>query len=81
LRAEHSKTSPAVKPVRANEDDGARAEAAGVVLRARAPIMLTSRADNDRARLASCALALLYEYYRRQGHAFRGAPAAANAAA
>jgi phosphate butyryltransferase len=34
--------------------------------------MLTSRADNDRARLASCALALLYDYWRRNGRAFTG---------
>jgi phosphate butyryltransferase len=45
----------------------ARAEAAGLVVGARAPVMLTSRADNDRARLGSCALALLYEHWRRTG--------------
>ncbi len=48
----------------------ARAEAAGLVLGAKAPVMLTSRADNDRARLASCALAQLYQYYRSEGRAF-----------
>ena len=48
----------------------ARAEAAGLVLGAKAPVILTSRADNDRARLASGALAQLYEYWRREGHAF-----------
>jgi phosphotransacetylase/acyl dehydratase len=37
----------------------AGAEAAGVVLGARVPIILTSRADSARARLASCALAVL----------------------
>jgi phosphate acetyltransferase len=37
----------------------ARAEAAGVVLGARVPIVLTSRADSVRARLASCAVAAL----------------------
>ncbi|WP_442902589.1 bifunctional enoyl-CoA hydratase/phosphate acetyltransferase [Frigidibacter sp. MR17.24] len=37
----------------------AGAEAAGVVLGARVPIVLTSRADSDRARLASCAVAVL----------------------
>ena len=58
----------------------ARAEAAGLVLGARAPVMLTSRADNDRARLASCALAQLYEYYRREGRAFDGKSAVAKAA-
>jgi phosphate acetyltransferase len=36
-----------------------RADAAGVVLGARAPIILTSRADNVRTRLASCAVAML----------------------
>ena len=58
----------------------ARAEAAGLVLGAKAPVMLTSRADNDRARLASCALAQLYEYYRREGRAFGSGPTAAKAA-
>ncbi len=58
----------------------ARAEAAGLVLGAKAPVMLTSRADNDRARLASCALAQLYEYYRREGRAFGGEPTVAKAA-
>src|SRR5271165_4262256 len=58
----------------------ARAEAAGLVLGAKAPVMLTSRADNDRARLASCALAQLYRYYRREGHAFGAEPAAGKAA-
>jgi phosphotransacetylase len=36
------------------------AELAGLVLGARVPIVLTSRADDQRARTASCALALLY---------------------
>ncbi len=58
----------------------ARAEAAGLVVGAKAPVMLTSRADNDRARLASCALAQLYEYYRREGRAFGAAPTVARAA-
>jgi phosphotransacetylase/acyl dehydratase len=58
----------------------ARAEAAGLVLGAKVPVMLTSRADNDRARLASCALAQLYEYYRREGRAFGGEPAIGKAA-
>jgi phosphotransacetylase/acyl dehydratase len=35
------------------------AEAAGVVLGARVPIILTSRADSDRTRMASCALGVL----------------------
>ena len=38
----------------------AGAQAAGIVLGARVPIMLTSRADDDAARLASCALAQLW---------------------
>jgi phosphate acetyltransferase/phosphate butyryltransferase len=37
----------------------AGAEAAGVVLGARVPIVLTSRADSDRARVASCAVGVL----------------------
>jgi phosphate butyryltransferase len=47
----------------------ARAEAAGLVLGAKAPIMLTSRADNERARLASSALAALYDHWRATGEA------------
>ena len=58
----------------------ARAETAGLALGAAAPVMLTSRADNDRARLASCALAQLYEHWRRTGRAFEGAQGAALAA-
>jgi len=38
----------------------ANADAAGIVLGARVPIILTSRADSVRARLASCAVAALY---------------------
>ncbi len=38
----------------------AGADAAGIVLGARVPVILTSRADNVRARLASCAVAVLY---------------------
>jgi phosphotransacetylase len=37
----------------------AGADAAGIVLGARAPIILTSRADADRTRIASCAVAVL----------------------
>jgi phosphate acetyltransferase len=43
-----------------------RADAAGVVLGARVPIILTSRADNQRTRLASCAVAALYAAARRR---------------
>ncbi|MBB3809044.1 bifunctional enoyl-CoA hydratase/phosphate acetyltransferase [Pseudochelatococcus contaminans] len=49
-----------------------RAEAAGLVLGAKAPVMLTSRADNDRARLASAALAQFYDYWRTNGRPFEG---------
>jgi phosphate acetyltransferase len=38
------------------------ADAAGIVLGARVPIILTSRADNVRTRLASCAVAALYAH-------------------
>ena len=37
-----------------------RADGAAVVLGARVPIILTSRADNQRTRMASCAVAALY---------------------
>jgi phosphate acetyltransferase len=43
----------------------ANADAAGIVLGARAPIVLTSRADSVRARLASCAIASLEANARR----------------
>ncbi|WP_341486770.1 phosphate acetyltransferase [Pararhizobium sp. A13] len=42
------------------------ADAAGIVLGARVPIVLTSRADSVRSRLASCAVATLYATARRQ---------------
>ena len=38
------------------------ADAAGIVLGARVPIILTSRADNVRTRMASCAVAMLFAY-------------------
>lgn len=38
----------------------AHAEAAGVVLGARCPVVLTSRADSEMARLASCAVAAIH---------------------
>jgi phosphate acetyltransferase len=44
----------------------AKADAAGIVLGARVPIVLTSRADTVRARLASCAAAVLYADARRR---------------
>jgi len=40
----------------------ARADAAGIVLGARVPVILTSRADNVRSRMASCAVAMLLAY-------------------
>ena len=46
-----------------------RADAAGVVLGARVPIVLTSRADNQRTRMASCAVAAIFAEMRRQSTA------------
>jgi phosphate acetyltransferase len=43
-----------------------KADAAGLVLGARVPIVLTSRADSVRTRLASCAAAVLYADARRR---------------
>ena len=43
------------------------ADAAGIVLGARVPIILTSRADNLRARLMSCALAVKLAAARQEG--------------
>ncbi len=40
----------------------ANADAAGIVLGARVPIILTSRADNLRTRMASCAVAAIYAH-------------------
>lgn len=42
------------------------ADAAGIVLGARVPIVLTSRADSARTRLASCAVAVLFADARRK---------------
>jgi len=47
----------------------AKADAAGIVLGARVPIMLTSRADSVRTRMASCAVAALYADARRRAAA------------
>jgi phosphate acetyltransferase len=44
----------------------AKAGAAGIVLGARVPIVLTSRADSVRTRMASCAVAVLYAAARRR---------------
>ena len=43
----------------------AKADSAGLVLGARVPIVLTSRADSVRSRLASCAAAVLYSHAHR----------------
>ena len=43
------------------------AEAAGLVLGAQVPVMLTSRADDARSRLVSCALAQLHDWWRAHG--------------
>lgn len=43
----------------------AKADAAGIVLGARVPVILTSRADNVRTRMASCAVAVAYAHSLR----------------
>ncbi len=50
-----------------------KADAAGIVLGARVPIILTSRADSLRARMASCAVAVLYADARRRAVALPAA--------
>lgn len=45
----------------------AHAEGPGIVVGAKVPIMLTSRADDDSTRLASCAVAVLEAHFRRTG--------------
>jgi len=47
------------------------ADAAGIVLGARVPIILTSRADNVRTRMASCAVAMLLAHSRRANEPIR----------
>lgn len=44
----------------------ADAQSAGIVLGARVPIALTSRADKTLERMASCAIALLLAHYKRK---------------
>jgi phosphate acetyltransferase len=44
----------------------ANADSAGLVLGARVPIILTSRADSVRSRIASCGVAMLVAHARRQ---------------
>ena len=46
-----------------------KADSAGLVLGARVPIILTSRADSVRSRMASCAAAVLYADARRRSAA------------
>jgi phosphate acetyltransferase len=48
-----------------------KADAAGIVLGARVPIILTSRADNVRTRMASCAVAMLLAHSRRANEPIR----------
>ena len=55
----------------------AGADAAGIVLGARVPIILTSRADSVMTRLASCAIAALVAQARREAVLGKGAPGAA----
>ncbi|MFL5255414.1 MAG: bifunctional enoyl-CoA hydratase/phosphate acetyltransferase [Rhodopila sp.] len=45
----------------------AQAEGAGLVLGAKVPVMLTSRADDERSRLFSCAVATLYAHWHATG--------------
>jgi len=47
----------------------ARADSAGLVVGARVPIILTSRADSVRSKIASCAVAVLAAHARKQGKA------------
>ncbi len=51
----------------------AQADAAGIVLGARVPIVLTSRADSVRTRMASCAVAVLYAAARRRNPVLQAA--------
>jgi phosphate acetyltransferase len=51
----------------------AKADSAGLVLGARVPIVLTSRADSVRSRLASCAAASIYAHARRNSTALPAA--------
>jgi phosphate acetyltransferase len=44
----------------------AKADAAGIVLGSRVPIILTSRADSVRSRMASCAVGVIYADARRR---------------
>jgi phosphate butyryltransferase len=57
----------------------AQAQGAGIVLGAKVPIILTSRADDEQARLFSCAVAVLYAAWRETGRSAVPARAAAGA--
>lgn len=46
------------------------ADAAGIVMGARVPVILNSRADSPKARLASCAVAAASAYARRTGKSY-----------
>ncbi|HEY6188768.1 MAG TPA: bifunctional enoyl-CoA hydratase/phosphate acetyltransferase [Pyrinomonadaceae bacterium] len=50
----------------------ANADSAGLVLGARVPVILTSRADSVRSRIASCAVAVLVAHARRERAVERG---------
>jgi phosphate acetyltransferase len=50
-----------------------KADAAGLVLGARVPVILTSRADSVRTRMASCAIASLFANARRRSTALPAA--------
>lgn len=49
----------------------ADSDSAGLVMGARVPIILTSRADSAESRLASCAIAVAYAYWQKEGLAKR----------
>jgi phosphate butyryltransferase len=53
------------------------ADTGGLVVGAKAPVMLTSRADDEHARLMSAALAVLYSHWKRTGASLVQAEAAA----
>ena len=58
----------------------ANADSAGLVLGARVPIILTSRADTVRSKIASCAVAVIAAHAKRQAKAATAVRAASGAA-
>jgi phosphate butyryltransferase len=58
----------------------AQAEGAGLVLGAKVPVLLTSRADDERARLFSCAVAVLYAHWQATGQSAVLGPSAVRSA-